>query len=295
MSHVEHLLLGAHTSASGGVHHALLEGKEIQATTIQLFTSNQKQWQGRALSSEMIESWQEALKETGISHIMSHDSYLINLGGPRQEILEKSRKAFLEEIGRCLQLSVTYLNFHPGASLDGDVQECLDRIVESLLLARPLLENDATRLLLETTAGQGSTIGHCFEHLAYIIDKVKDQIPIGVCIDTCHIFVAGYDIRTAEGWNQTLSEFDRIIGLSHLYAFHLNDSLKGLGSRVDRHQPLGEGQIGWDCFRFLMTDPRTRCLPKYLETPGGKELWKKEIEQLQKLSNQLEQSSCALK
>ena len=155
---------------------------------------------------------------------MSHDSYLINLGGPRLEILEKSRKAFLEEVARCLQLGVSYLNFHPGASLDGDVQECLDRIVESLLLARPLLDKGTTRLLLETTAGQGSTVGHCFEHLAYIIDKVKDQIPIGVCIDTCHIFVAGYDIRTPEGWEKTLVEFDSIVGLPFLYAFHLNDS-----------------------------------------------------------------------
>jgi deoxyribonuclease-4 len=286
MSHSNHLLLGAHTSASGGVHRALLEGKEIQASTIQLFTSNQKQWQGRALTPEIIDNWQGSLKETGLSHIMSHDSYLINLGGPRQEILEKSRKAFMEEIGRCLQLGVTYLNFHPGAALDGDEQECLDRIIESLLLTRPLLDNDKIRLLLETTAGQGSTVGHCFAHLAYIIDRVKNHIPVGVCIDTCHIFVAGYDIRTTEGWNNTLAEFDRTVGLPYLYAFHLNDSLKGLGSRVDRHQPLGEGQIGWECFRFLMTDPRTRCLPKYLETPGGKELWKTEIEKLQTLSRE---------
>ena len=232
----------------------------------------------------MIASWQEALKETGISHVMSHDSYLINLGGPRLEILEKSRKAFLEEITRCLQLGITYLNFHPGASLDGDVQECLDRIVESLLLARPLLDQGNTRLLLETTAGQGSTVGCSFEQLAYIIGKVKDKIPIGVCIDTCHIFVAGYDIRSAEACNKTLDDFDRIVGLPFLYAFHLNDSVKGLGSRVDRHQPLGEGEIGWECFSFLMNDPRTRRLPKYLETPGGPELWKKEIEQLKQLT-----------
>jgi len=276
----ETYFIGAHTSTAGGIQNALLEGKEIGATTIQIFTSNQKQWQGRVLTPEIIENWQRVLQESEISHIMSHDSYLINLGGPRLEILEKSRKAFSEEIERCIKLDIPYLNFHPGAALDGDVEDCLDRIVESLLLVRPLLEKGSTRLLLETTAGQGSTVGDHFEHLAYIIERVKDVIPIGVCIDTCHIFVAGYDVRTAEAWEKTLTEFDQIVGLPFLYSFHLNDSAKGLGSHVDRHKPLGEGEIGWECFSFLMRDPRTRYLPKYLETPGGLELWKKEIKTL---------------
>ena len=280
MKESENILLGAHTSTAGGVHRALLEGKEIGASTVQLFTSNQKQWQGRILTPEIIECWQKTLDETGLSQIMSHDSYLINLGTPKLEFLEKSRKAFNEEVNRCIQLDISYLNFHPGAALDGDIQECLDRIIESLLLAKPLLESGNMRLLLETTAGQGTCVGHCFEQLGYIIEGVKEHIPIGVCIDTCHIFVAGYDIRTPAGWENTLSEFDRIIGLPFLFAFHLNDSLKELGSRVDRHQPLGEGQIGWDCFRFLLKDLRTRYLPKYLETPGGTELWKKEIDKL---------------
>ncbi len=284
MTEAENLLLGAHTSTAGGIHKALLEGKEIGATTIQLFTTNQKQWVGRPLSPEMIDSWQRTLQETELRHMMSHDSYLINLGGPRLDVLEKSRKAFGEEIERCIQLGITYLNFHPGAALDGDVQECLDRIIESLLLVRPLLEKGTTRLLLETTAGQGSTVGHRFEQLAYIIENVKEHIPIGVCMDTCHLFVSGYDVRTPEAWEKTLAEFDHIIGLPFLYAFHLNDSLKGLGSRTDRHQPLGEGEIGWECFRFLMTDSRTRHLPKYLETPGRTELWKKEIQQLKELA-----------
>lgn len=279
--------IGAHTSAAGGLHNALLEGKDIGATTIQFFTTNQKQWNGRPLTPEIIETWKRTAEETGLSHIMSHDSYLINLGGPRLEVLEKSRKAFSEEIDRCVKLGVSYLNFHPGASLDGDVQDCLDRIVESLLLTQSFLEGGGTRLLLETTAGQGSTVGYCFEHLAYIIEKVKNHIPIGVCIDTCHIFAAGYDIRTAEAWEKTLTEFDRIVGLAFLNAFHLNDSLKGLGSRVDRHQPLGEGQIGWECFKFLMRDQRTKDVPKYLETPGGPDLWKKEIEELRRFSKHL--------
>jgi deoxyribonuclease-4 len=277
-------LIGAHTSTAGGIHRALLEGKEIGATTIQLFTTNQKQWQGRPLTSEMLENWQRTLQETNLSQIMSHDSYLINLGGPRLDILEKSRKAFYEEVERCTQLGITYLNFHPGAALDGDVQECLDRIIESLLLVQPLLQQGSTRLLLETTAGQGSTVGYCFEHLGYLIDNLKEQIPIGICMDTCHLFVAGYDVRTPQAWEKTLSDFDRLVGLPFLYAFHLNDSLKEMGSRVDRHQPLGEGQIGWECFRFLMTDSRTCHLPKYLETPGRTELWKKEIQQLKEMA-----------
>jgi deoxyribonuclease-4 len=284
MTKAKNILLGAHTSTSGGLHNALLEGKEIGATTIQLFTTNQKQWKGRSLTPEIIESWQRTLQETELCEIMSHDSYLINLGGPNLEFLEKSRKAFYEEVERCCQLNIPYLNFHPGAALDGDLQECLDRIIESLMLVRPLMDRGTTRLLLETTAGQGSTVGHRFEHLSYIIDHLKDQIPIGICMDTCHVFVAGYDIRTAEAWEKTLSEFDRLVGLSFLYAFHLNDSLRELGSRVDRHQPLGEGQIGWECFRFLMRDSRTCHLPKYLETPGRTELWKKEIQQLKELA-----------
>jgi deoxyribonuclease IV len=283
MKKAANLLIGAHTSTAGGIDRALLEGREIGASTIQMFTTNQKQWKGRSLTPEMIEKWQRTLQETELSHIMSHDSYLINLGSPKLESLEKSRAAFQEEVQRCLQLGITYLNFHPGAALDGDVQECLDRIIESLLLVKPLLEQGTTRLLLETTAGQGSSVGYCFEHLAYIIENLKGQIPIGICIDTCHIFVAGYDIRTFEAWEKTLSDFDRLVGLSSLYAFHLNDSSKELGSRVDRHQPLGEGKIGWECFRYLMTDPKTRHLPKYLETPGGVELWKKEIQQLKEL------------
>ena len=277
------LLLGAHTSTAGGIHHALLEGSQIGATTVQMFTSNQKQWKGRILTPEIIDLWNNTLLETGLTHIMSHDSYLINLGGPREEILVKSRQAFHEEIDRCIKLGITYLNFHPGASLDGDVQECLDKIIQSLLLVQPLLEGGPTRLLLEATAGQGSSVGHRFEQLAYIINGVKNKIPIGVCIDTCHIFVAGYDIRTAEGWEKTLAEFDQIIGLRHLYAFHLNDSMKGCGSKVDRHQHLGDGEIGWECFRFLMNDARTRNLPKYLETPGGPELWEREIKYLKQL------------
>jgi deoxyribonuclease-4 len=273
-------LIGAHTSTAGGLYKALLEGKQIGATTIQCFSSNQKQWKGRLLTPEIIASWQQALEETQIKQVMIHDSYLINLGGPKLDVLQKSRQAFQEEVQRCLELGISFLNFHPGAALDGGVEACLDRIVASLLLMSPYFEKTNLRLLLETTAGQGSSVGHRFEHLAYIIERVKNHIPIGVCIDTCHIFAAGYDLRTKEACEATLCEFDRIVGLSHLYAFHLNDSLKEVGSRVDRHKPLGEGMIGWECFKFLMTDPRLRHMPKYLETPDGLSVWEKEIKQL---------------
>lgn len=274
------LLIGAHTSAAGGAYRALLEGKKIGATTIQLFTANQKRWAARPLTKEEIALWHQTLKETGLGSVMSHDSYLINLGAPSEENLQKSRKTFEEEILRCLEFGIPYLNFHPGAALAEDPQLCLDRIVESLLAYEDLLDKGSLRLLLETTAGQGSSQGHRFEQLAYIIEKVEKRIPIGVCIDTCHIFVAGYDIRTPGAWEVTLQEFDQTVGLGKLYAFHLNDSLKGLGSRVDRHKPLGEGMIGLDSFRFLMQDPRTREIPKFLETPGGLELWEKEIAML---------------
>ncbi len=274
------MLIGAHTSAAGGVFNALLEGKRIGATTIQLFTSNQKRWAGKPLTPEVIEKWNETLIETGLKEIMCHDSYLINLGAPNPETLEKSRKAFGEEIGRCKDLGITYLNFHPGAALKTDPQECLDRIVESLLEVESLMENNPTRLLLETTAGQGSTVGHQFEQLGYIVDQVEHKIPIGVCVDTCHIFAAGYDIRDQKAWDHTLDLFDQHIGLQHLRAFHVNDSMKGLGTRVDRHQPLGEGEIGIECFKIMMRDPRLKEIPKYLETPGGPDQWIHEIQKL---------------
>ncbi|MCE5294883.1 MAG: deoxyribonuclease IV [Chlamydiales bacterium] len=275
------LLIGAHTSAAGGVHNALYEGQEIGATTIQLFTSNQRQWNSRSLSQDAIDLWNKALDETGLTHIMSHDSYLINLGAPDPENLTKSRHAFREEVIRSLQLGLSYVNFHPGAALKESVTQCLDLIVESLLQIKDLFTGkDKLKLLLEATAGQGSVVGAKFEELHYIIDRVKGEIPIGVCIDTCHIFAAGYDIRTKSALDHTLNEFDKIVGLQYLNAFHLNDSQKGLGSRVDRHANLGEGLIGIDCFKAIMQEPRLRHLPMYLETPGLKEVWKREIPML---------------
>ena len=279
--------IGAHTSAAGGSFNALYEGREIGATAIQLFTSNQKQWQGRSILPEEVSLWEKALGETGIEHVMSHDSYLINLGSPDPVMLEKSRRAFRAEIERCHLLKIPYLNFHPGAATTGTVDECLEKISESLLLMEDLIHQGKTRLLLETTAGQGTSVGHRFEHIAAIFKEIKHKIPLGVCIDTCHIFAAGYDIRTEEGFRAVLKEFDEVIGLDSLYAFHLNDSQKDLGSRVDRHAHIGQGKIGSDAFRFLMTHPKTRDLPKYLETPDGPVVWKTEIAMLKTYASEL--------
>lgn len=280
MTKKQQLLIGAHTSAAGGAYNALEEGVAIGATTVQLFTANQKRWEGKPLSDEAVARWYDTLERTKLQCIMSHDSYLINLGSPKADMLEKSRQAFRQEVERCQKLSITYCNFHPGASLDSTEEQCLDKIVESLLLLEDLIDKGPTTLLLETTAGQGTAVGWKFEHLAYIINRVEKKIRIGVCLDTCHSFVAGYDLRTKECCERTFAEFDNTVGLKHLKAFHLNDSVKGLGSRVDRHKPLGEGEIGLECFRYLMQNERFSSLPKYLETPGGPPLWTKEIAML---------------
>lgn len=283
MTPPEKLLIGAHTSAAGGVHNALLHGQRIGATTIQLFTSNQRQWKARPLPPEELVRWKEALEATGIQEVMSHDSYLINLGSPKEELLLKSRETFAQEIERCHALEIAYLNFHPGAATTGSEQECLDQIVKSLLSFEKLCSSGPTRLLLEATAGQGTTVGYRFDHLGYIINAVKETIPIGVCIDTCHIFAAGYDLRTKEACAETLQAFEKAVGLNHLYAFHLNDSLKPLSSRRDRHAQLGKGEIGIEAFKFLMTDPRVRDLPKYLETPDPS-MWSDEIQMLREFA-----------
>ncbi|MBS0604970.1 MAG: deoxyribonuclease IV [Verrucomicrobia bacterium] len=273
----DELLIGAHTSAQGGAHNAIIEGHEIGATTVQLFTSNQKRWEGKPISDEDASQFKDAVLSTGLTKIMSHDSYLINLGSPNPESLAKSRKAFKEELLRCQKLDLAFLNFHPGAALESTEEECLEKIAESLEHLEDLADKGNTRLLIESTAGQGSSVGWKFEHLGFLIDRLHKKIPIGVCIDTCHIFAAGYDIRTKKAWDETLAEFDRIVGLKHLCAFHVNDSMKPFASRKDRHAPLGEGEIGIECFKVMMTHPQLREIPKYLETPDGPPLWKKEI------------------
>lgn len=285
MSKEHKILIGAHTSTAGGLHNALLEGKEIGATTVQIFTRNQKRWENKDLEEEEIALFQQTLFETGLSHIMSHDSYLINLGCPDESNLQKSRKAFKEELIRCQRLGLSYLNFHPGAALKESEERCLETIVKSLEELGSIAEKGPTRLLIEATAGQGSCVGYSFEQLGYLVSRLCKKIPIGVCIDTCHIFAAGYDIRTKQGLQETLARFDAIVGLNYLQALHLNDSMKPLGSKVDRHAGLGKGEIGIECFQQIMKHPLLKAIPKYLETPEGPSAWKEEIALLKQFAN----------
>ena len=280
MEKAKPLLVGAHISAAGGVHKALYRGQKLGATTIQIFTSNQKQWKGKKIDDKEVLLWKKGLKETHITKVMSHNSYLINLGSPKKDLLNKSRKAFLEELLRCQLLEIDFLNFHPGSATGSEEIKCLDTIIESLLGLASNIKKGKTRLLLETTAGQGTNVGYCFDHLAYIIKRVEKKIPIGVCIDTCHIFAAGYDIRTKDTWDKTLKEFNKIVGMKYLYAFHVNDSVYPLGSKKDRHANLGKGKIGLDSFHYLMSHPKIKYIPKYLETPYGDKFWKNEIQML---------------
>lgn len=276
------LLIGAHTSGAGGLSNALDEGASIGATTIQLFTRNQRQWHSKPLEEKEILDWTAKMAETGLKQIMSHASYLINIASPDEALRKKSVQALQEELDRCNLLGISYLNFHPGAFTTSTASEGIKAIIESLKSLRDVDKN--TLLLLETTAGQGSVIGWKFEELQAIIQGLPKDFPIGVCIDTCHIFSAGYDIRTEKAWEETLNSFENTIGLSYLKAFHINDSIHGLGEKKDRHAPLGEGKIGLASFAYLMENEKLRAIPKYLETPGGPDLWKKEIKKLRELA-----------
>ncbi len=272
--------IGAHVSAAGGVENAPLRAKEIGANAFALFTKNQRQWQAKPLTKQSIASFKRNCQALGFSseQILPHDSYLINLGSPDPEKLQKSRIAFIDEMQRCQQLGLTLLNFHPGSHLKlVDENTCLATIAESINLAHQAVPDVV--LVIENTAGQGSNLGWRFEQLAQIIEKVEDKSRVGVCIDTCHAFVAGYDLRTLEAFNHTFQQFDDIVGMRYLRAMHINDSKIELGKRVDRHHSLGKGEIGWDCFKFIAQDPRFDGIPLILETVDP-ELWQEEIQQL---------------
>ena len=277
---------GAHVSASGGVENAVSNAKAIGATAFALFTKNQRQWVAPSLTQHQIDIFVSACRNSGYAatQILPHDSYLINLGHPDQEGLDKSRDAFFEEMLRCQQLGLDRLNFHPGSHLKRISEEgSLERIAESINMA--LDRTQGVTAVLENTAGQGSNLGYRFEHLAYIIERVEDKSRVGVCIDTCHSFAAGYDLRTKEACDATFAEFDRIIGFNYLRGMHLNDAMRPLGSRIDRHSPLGEGEIGWECFRYIAEDARFDNIPLILETPDESR-WAEEIATLNKFANQ---------
>ena len=269
--------VGAHVSAAGGLANAAIRAAEIEATAFALFTKNQRQWRAAPLTAEVIDDFKAACEKYhyGPGQILPHDSYLINLGHPVQEALDKSREAFLDEVQRCEQLGLTLLNFHPGSHLmqiDGDA--CLARIAESINMT--LDKTKGVTAVIENTAGQGSNLGFRFEHLAAIIDGVEDKSRVGVCIDTCHAFAAGYDLRTTEATKNTFEEFERVVGFKYLRGMHLNDAKSAFGSRVDRHHSLGEGNIGHDAFRFIMQDARFDGIPMVLETINP-DIWAEEI------------------
>ncbi len=275
--------IGAHVSASGGVENAPLNAKEIGAKAFALFTKNQRQWKAKPLASSNIENFRQNCEDAGYlpEHILPHDGYLINLGHPEEEGLEKSREAFLDEMQRCEQLGLTLLNFHPGSHLRKISEEaCLKRIAESINIA--LDKTKGVTAVIENTAGQGTNMGFKFEHLASIIDGVEDKKRVGVCLDTCHTFTAGYDIRTKKTFGSTMDEFGKVVGIKYLRAMHLNDSKPDLGSRVDRHQSIGKGKLGVEPFRFIMNDNRFEEIPMILETIDST-IWIKEIKLLYKL------------
>lgn len=271
--------IGAHVSASGGVQNAPLNAKAIGADAFALFTKNQRQWVSPPLTDEIIEMFKTACGGTfPAASILPHDSYLINLGHPEADGLEKSRAAFLDEMQRCEQLGLDRLNFHPGSHLKKcSENECIALIAESINLT--LAKTKGVIAVIENTAGQGSNMGYCFEHIAEMIAQVKDKTRVGVCIDTCHAFTAGYDLRTEKAFNATFEEFGKVVGFEYLKGMHINDSKKDLGTRVDRHESLGKGFIGIDCFKFLMADERFNGIPLILETPDPA-IWADEIKLL---------------
>lgn len=275
--------IGAHVSASGGVENAPVNAHAIGAKAFALFTKNQRQWQSAPLSEKSIQQFRENCTQYGFSpeHILPHDSYLINLGHPQAEGLEKSRKAFLDEMQRCEQLGLKLLNFHPGSHLKAMTEEaCLTRIAESINWT--LEQTTGVTAVIENTAGQGTNLGYTFEQLAYIINKVDDKTRVGVCLDTAHTLAAGYEIRTEEGFRDTFAKFDAVVGFQYLRGMHINDSKKELATRVDRHDSVGKGVMGMKMFELLMNDARFDGIPLILETPD-ESLWAEEIKLLYSL------------
>lgn len=272
--------VGAHVSIEGGVQNAPLNAKAIGAKAFALFTKNQRQWSAKPFTQKIIDEFKANLKEANIEpkHVLAHDSYLINIGSPEPEKRQKSLEAFIDEAKRCEELGLDKLNFHPGSHLNKmSEDECLKIVADGM--NETISKTVSIKLVIETTAGQGSNVGYKFEHIARLIELIDNKDRVGVCIDTCHIFVAGYDIRTKESYEATMSEFDRVIGFRYLAGVHLNDSKPKLGSRVDRHENLGKGELGLEPFRFIMNDDRFDDIPLILETID-ETLWADEIKLL---------------
>lgn len=276
--------IGAHVSISGGVWNAPINAKAIGATGFAMFTKNQRQWKAKDLTDADIQKFQDAMKEGGYTaqQVLPHDSYLINLCNPEDEKREKSLNAFIDELQRCAQLGLDRLNIHPGSHLKTISEEAgLDRIAESINMAFEVTEG--VSCVLENTAGQGTNLGYKLEHLAHIIDKVEDKSRMGICIDTCHAFAAGYDLRTAETTAAFFDQLDNIVGVDRLMGFHINDAKSAYESRVDRHESIGIGNIGIEPFKYIMGDARFNNIPLVLETPNDA-IWAEEISQLKEFA-----------
>jgi deoxyribonuclease-4 len=264
-------LLGAHTSISGGVSTVVDLAEKLGFTAMQIFTKNNNRWYAKDLSDKEIENFRSRLEGSNIKFVVAHDSYLINLCAKELELLKKSRDSFLDELKRCELLGIPHLNFHPGAHLGLGEDEGIKLMAESLNIAHSKTPGFKVTSMIEATAGQGSSVGYKFEHLQKIIDLVDDKTRMTICIDTAHIFAAGYDIKNAVKYKQVINEIDNIIGLERLKCIHMNDSKKPLGSKVDRHEHIGKGFIGLEGFTHIMNDQKIKHIPKILETPKGKE------------------------
>lgn len=278
--------IGAHVSVEGGVSNAPVNAAALEMGAFALFTRNPSRWKSAAISAAEADKFKENCRQFGYTPdvVLPHDSFLINLGAPDPQKLHLSREAFLDEMRRCEQLGLSMLNFHPGSHLNQmEEADCLARIAESVNLI--LEQTSGVTAVIESTAGQGSNLGFRFEHLAEIIDQIEDKERVGVCIDTCHTFAAGYDLKSPEGYDASWEEFDRVVGFKYLRGMHLNDSKKGCGSRVDRHMPIGTGELGSEFFSRLMKDPRFDGIPLILETPEVS-LWGQEIAWLKEQAGQ---------
>jgi len=286
-SQLTRLLLGAHMSIAGGMPAAVERAVSIGCTTFQLFVKNNTRWKGIPLSDKEVATYKELLTKARMGPVVAHSTFLVNLCAVNKSYLEKSRGTLKDEFDRCERLGIDYLNFHPGSHMGTGEKEGIKRIAESINLLHALTPGYKVKTVLETTAGQGTAVGYRFEQLRSIIDLVEEQERMAVCIDTCHVFAAGYDLSTEHGYESTFADFDRIVGLNRLVAFHINDSKRECGSRVDRHDHIGKGCMGLRGFRLLMNDPRFVDLPKILETPKGPEM-EEDVENMRVLRGLIE-------
>ncbi|MCX6825874.1 MAG: deoxyribonuclease IV [candidate division Zixibacteria bacterium] len=281
------MLLGAHISIAGGIFNAPIEGKRATCDTIQIFTKSANQWKAKPLSDKEIARFFEEQKNTGVTVACAHDSYLINLGSPDEESYKKSYDSFQIELERCHLLKISLLVMHPGSHLGNGEENGLKRIAAAFNLLFERLPDNKTVVCLETTAGQGTNLGYKFDQLAQIIDLVEDKSRMGICLDTCHIFAAGYPLQSKKDYEETIRQFDRTLGLNRLKIIHINDSKKPFGSKVDRHEHIGQGEMGLESFRHILNDKRLSKIPKILETPKGEELLE-DIENLRLLRSLIE-------